>query len=61
MLHLKFAVSKHKMDWSPGTEVIKLFFMLNSAEYEICPANKSLANYFSLKIAEHENFCASKL
>ena len=25
----------------PGPEVIKLFFMLNSAEHEICPANKS--------------------
>ena len=26
---------------SPGPEVIKLFFMLNSAEHEICLANKS--------------------
>ena len=24
----------------PGPEVIKLVFMLNSAEHEICPANK---------------------
>ena len=26
---------------APGAEVTKLFFMLNSAEHEICPADKS--------------------
>ena len=37
--------------------------MLNSAEHEICPANKSeIANNckFLLNIAEHENFSANK-
>ena len=38
--------------------------MLNSAEHEICPANKSQiiinANSFLLNIAEHENFSANK-
>ena len=38
--------------------------MLNSAEYEIFHANESKitnnCKYFLLKIAEHENFSASK-
>ena len=41
-----------------------MFFMLNSAEYEICPANKSrlptIANSVLPNIAEHENFSANK-
>ena len=46
-------------------EVIKLYFVLNSAENEICPAIINLklltiANYFLLYIAEHENFSANK-
>ena len=38
------------------------FFMLNSAEHEICPANKllTIANSFLLNIVEHENFSANK-
>ena len=48
-----------------GPKVIKKFscstFMLNSAEHEICPANKSqlltIVNSFLLNIAEHENLC----
>ena len=42
----------------------KTFFMLNSAEHEICPANNLklliIANSFLLNIAEHENFSANK-
>ena len=43
----------------------KTVFMLNSAEHEICPANKNLrlrtiANSFSLNIAEYENFSSNK-
>ena len=42
----------------------KLFFMLNSAEHEICPANKTqLTNnckIFLAKRTEHENFSANK-
>ena len=43
----------------------KTFFMLNSAEHEIYPANKSqitkkIANSFLLNITEHENFSANK-
>ena len=41
----------------------KTIFMLNSAEHEIFPANKSqIANNckFFLNIAEHENFSANK-
>ena len=44
----------------------KTFFMLNSAEHEICPANKpqttnnSKLPYFLLNIAEHEIFSANK-
>ena len=42
----------------------KTFFMLNSAEHEICHANKSQitknANSFLLNIAEHENLPADK-
>ena len=43
----------------------KTFFMLNSAEHEFFPANKSqitnnIANSFFLNIAEHENFSANK-
>ena len=38
--------------------------MLNSAEHEICPADKSQitynCNFFLLNIAEHENFSANK-
>ena len=52
-------------DGAQGPEVIKLFFVLNSAEHEICPANKSQitnnCNFFLLlNIAEHENFSANK-
>ena len=48
-----------------GLKVIKLFFMLNSVEHEICPSYKSqitnnIANSFLLNIAEHENFSANK-
>ena len=46
-----------------GPEVIKLFFMLNSAEHEIFSANKSqiiIANSFLLIIAEHEHCSANK-
>ena len=46
-----------------GPKVIKLF-VLNSAEHEICPANKSKktnnCNYFLLNIAEHESFSANR-
>ena len=50
---------------APGLEVIKVFFMLNSAKHEICPASKSLnlltiANSLLLYIAEHEIFSAKK-
>ena len=42
----------------------KTFFMLNSAEHEICLANKSQitngANSFLLNIAEYENFSVNK-
>ena len=44
----------------------KTFFMLNSAEHEICPANKSQitdnCKFFLAKhtVAEHENFSADK-
>ena len=43
----------------------KTFFMLNSAEHEICPANKyQIANncyfFFLRDIAEHEFFSAYK-
>ena len=35
--------------------------MLNSAEHEICPANKyQIAISFLLNIAEHENFSTNK-
>ena len=48
----------------PSPEVIKLFFMLNSAEHEIFSANKSQitnnCKSFWLNIAEHENFSANK-
>ena len=48
----------------PGPKVIKLFFMLNSAEHEICQANKSQitnnCKFFLAKIAEHEKFSANK-
>ena len=40
------------------------FFMLNAAEHEFCPANKSQitnnAISFLKNIAEHENFSANK-
>ena len=48
----------------PGPEVIKLFFMLNSAVHEICPAIKSQitnsCKCFLANITEHENFSANK-
>ena len=52
----------------PGPKVVKLIYMLNSADNEICPANKSqinlklltIANSFLLNIAEHENFSANE-
>ena len=38
--------------------------MLNSAEHEICPANKSQitdnCKFFLAKLAEHEKFSANK-
>ena len=45
-----------------------MFFILNSAEHKICPANKfqitnnvlTTANSFLLNIADHENFSANK-
>ena len=44
-----------------GSEVIKRFFILNSAVHESCLANKSQItnNYksFLQNIAEHETFC----
>ena len=45
-----------------GPDVIKLFFMLNSAEHEICPANEllTIANAFLLNIAQHEKYSANK-
>ena len=49
------------MPWHRG---YKTFSMVNSAEHEICPANKSQitnnANSFLLNIAEHEHFYTSK-
>ena len=37
-----------------GPEVIKRFFMLNSAEHKICPANKSQITYnCKFFLAEH--------
>ena len=44
-----------------GPKVIKLFLMLNSAEHEICPANKSqITNSFLLNLADQEIFSANK-
>ena len=47
-----------------GPEVIKLFFMLNSAEHEICPVTNlrllTTANSVLLNIAEHEIVSANK-
>ena len=47
--------------WPQG---YKTLFVLNSAEHEICPANKSKitnnCNYFLLNIAEHESFSANR-
>ena len=47
--------------WPQG---YKTFFMLNSAEHEICPSNTSqitnISIFFLLNIAEHEHFSASK-
>ena len=37
----------------PGPEVIKLFFMLNSAEHEICPNKSKITNNFKLFLAKH--------
>ena len=49
------------LTWPRG---YKTLFMLNSAEHEICLANKSqiltIANYFLLNTAKHENFSATK-
>ena len=43
----------------PGPKVIKLFFMLKSAEHEICQIKLlTIANSFLRNIAEHENFSA---
>ena len=49
----------------PGPKVIKLFFVHNSAEHEICPANEpqitNNCKFFLVKhTAEHENFSANK-
>ena len=46
----------------PGPEVIKLFFMLNSADHKIALLInlKLLIILFLLDIAEHENFPANK-
>ena len=45
--------TRHKQK-QPGPEVIKLFFILNWAEYEICPANKSqITNNCKLCLAKH--------
>ena len=39
----------------------KTFFMLNSAEHEVCPANKSqITNNCIFFLAKHENFSANK-
>ena len=40
----------------------KTYFVLNSAEHESCPADKSqtIANSFLLNIAEHEIFSANE-
>ena len=42
----------------------KTFFMLNSAEHEICPANISQitnnCKFFLARYAEHETFSANK-
>ena len=40
----------------------RTFFMLSSAEHEICPANLKYSNckIFLLNIAEHENFSTNK-
>ena len=39
---------------SPGLEVIKLFFMLNSAEHEICLAYKShISSKFKFYFTKH--------
>ena len=42
----------------------KTFFMLNSAEHEICPGNNlkllTTTSSFLLNIAEHENVSANK-
>ena len=47
--------------WPRGYKTI---FMLNSAEHEICPANKDQitdnCNFFLLNIAEHENVSDNK-
>ena len=54
------SVNKQGRPWARG---YKTFFMLHSAEHEICPANKSQitnnCNFFSA-IAEYENFSANK-
>ena len=47
----------------PRALCYKTFFMLNSAEHEICPTNLKLltiANSFLINIAEHEIFSANK-
>ena len=48
---------------TPGSEFIKRFFMLNSAEREICPANKyqvtNTCKCYFLNIAEGETFSSN--
>ena len=60
-----FVISSCRSDNArSGPEVIKLFFVLNSAVHEICPANKSQiinnGKCFLANIAKHENFSANK-
>ena len=51
-------------EMGPGPQVIKLFFIFNSAEHEIVLLINlkllTIANSFLLNIAEHENFSANK-
>ena len=59
------AVKRHFVLWySACPEVIKRIFMLNAAEHEIWPPNKSQiinnVNFFLQNIAEHEIFSANK-
>ena len=38
--HIRRMILNGCVEWKPDPEVIKLFFMLNSTEYEIYPAHK---------------------